>query len=264
MFFGLICNTKKKISAKRPEKGMPKEEKKDNMDVELLRLKYEKLQYIEEKERDRDKTVETKASMFIGSTSIMGAIIIGCANLVSDNTSALSYVNTCILLFMCILIFCLGRSITYSVLTLRKRRFWYLGIDDLENTGNKEEYYRKLIESTIKIIKHNQDVINSKVDSMQIAQESFVDFWIWSGIFFVNLVMYHLFHAYGMGWSSDMLIKVVMTMLLSGVVYLVVNTLVERLKTTDEDEHVPDVDKEIRSVCMMADSGPETNTEEKG
>ena len=59
-------------------------------------------------------------------------------------------------LFLCILIFCLGRSITYSVLTLRKRRFWYLGIDDLENTGNKEEYYKKLIDSTIRIIKHNQ------------------------------------------------------------------------------------------------------------
>ena len=252
MFFGLICNSHHQNSTKRHEKEVLKEVNNDDMDIELLKLKYEKLLYIDEKERDRDKTVETKASMFIGSTSIMGAIIIGSANLVSDSTSTLSYVNTCILLFMCILIFCLGRSITYSVLTLRKRRFWYLGIDDLENSGNKKDYYVKLIDSTIKIIKHNEGVINSKVDSMQVAQESFVDFWIWSGIFFINLVLFHLFHAYGIGWSSDMLIRVVMTMMLSGVVFLVVNTRVERLKTTGEDEHVPDVDKEIRAVCMMA------------
>ena len=58
----------------------PKVKQKDmaallvNDEIELLKLKYEKLQYIEEKEKERDKTVENKASMFIGSTSIMGAI----------------------------------------------------------------------------------------------------------------------------------------------------------------------------------------------
>lgn len=119
-----------------------------NDEIEFLKLKYEKLQYIDEKERERDKTIENKASMFIGSTSIMGAIIIGCANLVSNGSSTYSYVNMCILLFMLILIYCLGRSITYSVLTLRKRKFWNLGVDDLENTTNKKDHYKKLIDST--------------------------------------------------------------------------------------------------------------------
>ena len=99
---------------------------------------------------------------------------------------------------MLILIYCLGRSIIYSILTLRKRTFWYLGIDDLQNTTNRKEHYKKLIKSTIKIIKHNEAVINSKVDSMQTAQESFVNFWIWSGLFFVNLLVYHFLHAYGL------------------------------------------------------------------
>lgn len=220
--------------------------------VELLKLKYEKLQYIDEKERERDKTVENKASMFIGSTSIMGAIIIGCADLVLDSSNTYSYVNLCILSFMVILIYCLGRSITYSVLSLRKRTYWVLGVNDLENTTNKKQFYTKLIESTIKIIKYNEDVINSKVDSMQIAQESFVDFWIWSGVFFVNLLAYRVFHAYGIGLSWDTLLWFLITMIISGIGYLVVLTKVNRLKNTDVDEAKPNVDEDIRAVCLMA------------
>lgn len=242
---------------KRQDKGVVC----NNEEVELLKLKYEKLQYIDEKERERDKTVENKASMFIGSTSIMGAIIIGCANLVLDSSNAYSYVNLCILSFMVILIYYLGRSIMYSVLTLRKRTFWFLGVNDLENTTNKKQHYKKLIESTIKIIKHNEAVINSKVDSMQIAQESFVNFWIWSGVFFVNLLAYHVFHAYGIGLSWDTLLWVLITMTISGIGYLVVSTMVNRLKKTDEDEARPNVDEDIRAVCLMAISRIEEGTE---
>lgn len=233
-----------------------------NDEVELLMLKYEKLQYIQEKEKERNKTVENKASMFIGSTSIMGAIIIGCVNLVLNGNKTYSYVNMCILLFMLILIYCLGRSITYSVLTLRKRKFWYLGIDDLQNTTNKKEYYTKLIDSTIKIIKHNQTVINNKVDLMQIAQESFVSFWIWSGVFFVNLLLYQLFHAYDIGLSRHTMIMVLMTMLLSGVVYLIVTNVVESLKIEDDDMEMPDVEADIRSVCMVMVSRKDNDEEE--
>lgn len=227
----------------------------ENSEVELLKLKYEKLQFIEEKENERDKTVESKASMFIGSTSIMGAIIIGCANLVLDGTNTISYVNLCVFSFLLILIYCLGRSIIYSVLTLRKRKFWSLGIDDLQNTTNKRDYYTKLIESTIKIIKHNETVINSKVDLMKIAQQSFVSFWIWAGVFFVNMLAYHIFHAYGIGMSWDTMIKVLVTLLLSGIVYLVLANMVDSLKR--EEDETSNVEDKIHAVCMMAVSREE-------
>lgn len=253
MFFSLIRNI---INSNTPASSDKKHQNNnwvcENDEVDLLKLKYEKLQYIDEKERERDKTVENKASMFIGSTSIMGAIIIGCANLVSDGANTYSYVNMCILAFMLILIYCLGRSIIYSILTLRKRTFWYLGIDDLQNTTNKKEHYQKLIDSTIKIIKHNEAVINSKVDSMQTAQESFVNFWIWSGLFFVNLLAFHFLHAYGIGLTWDTILWIIITMALSGIGYLVIANLVSRLKKTDEDDARPNVDDAIRAVCLMA------------
>jgi hypothetical protein len=240
------------ISSNSDEKHQKNGEAREDDEIEFLKLKYEKLQYIDEKERERDKTIENKASMFIGSTSIMGAIIIGCANLVSNGSSAYSYVNMCILLFMLILIYCLGRSITYSVLTLRKRVFWNLGVDDLENTTNKKDHYKKLINSTIRIIKHNEALINSKVDSMEIAQESFVDFWIWSGVFLMNILVYHVFHVYGMGVSWNTLLRVIVTMALSGIGYLVVASMVARWKKSDVDEVNPNVDDEIRAVCLMS------------
>lgn len=254
--FMFLCKNNKKLNSDKPSRPVVKQQNntlvQEGEEVELLRLKYEKLQFIEQKENERDKTVENKASMFIGSTSIMGAIIIGCANLVLDSSNAYSYVNMCILLFMLILIYSLGRSIIYSVLTLRKRKFWHLGIDDLQNTTNKKDHYKKMIDSTIKIIKHNQGVINSKVDSMQIAQESFVNFWIWSGLFFINLLAFHVFHAYGIGLSWDKTLWVLLTFLLSGIGYLVMAGVVDRLRKTDEDEIIPTVDDEIRAVCMMS------------
>lgn len=233
----------------------------ENEEVELLKLKYEKLQFIEETEKEREKTVESKASMFIGSTSIMGAIIIGCANLVLDGTYAYSYVNMCVLSFMLILIYCLGCSIIYSILTLRKRKLWYLGIDDLQNTTNKKEYYTKLIDSTIIIIKHNEIVINSKVDLMQKAQQCFVSFWIWSGVFFVNLLAYHVFHAYGVWMSFETMIGVFVTLILSCIIYLILKNVVDNLKKDAGDNELPDVETEIRSVCMMMVSKEERGTE---
>lgn len=259
--FMFFCKNNKKLNtdkSSRPDVKQQDNTIKEGEEVELLRMKYEKLQFIEQKENERDKTVENKASMFIGSTSIMGAIIIGCANLVLDGSNAYSYVNMCILLFMLILIYCLGRSITYSVLTLRKRKFWYLGIDDLQNTTNKKDHYIKLIDSTIRIIKHNQGVINSKVDYMQIAQESFVNFWIWSGLFFINLLAFHVFHAYGIGLSWNTTLWVLLTFLLSGIGYLMMAGMVDKLRKTDEDEIIPTVDDEIRAVCMMSVSREES------
>lgn len=235
MFFSLIRNIlSSNTHACSDEFHQDNKCVREDDEIELLKFKFEKLLLIYEKERERDKIVENKASMFIGSTSIMGAIIIGCANWVSNASNTYSYVNICILLFMLILVFCLGRSIIYSVLTLRKRKYCCLGVNDIENTTKKEDYYKKLIESTIKIIKHNEAVINSKVDSMEVAQVSFVDFWIWSGVFFVNLLAYHVFHTYGIGLSWYTLQWVLVTMTLSGIGYLVVSNMVEILKKSDE------------------------------
>lgn len=265
MFFGIIFNkgNKNKFRHSADEK-QNKDMLKEDEELELLRLKYEKLHYIQEVEKERDKTVENKASMFIGSTSIMGAIIIGCANLVTDKENVYSYVNMCILLFMLILIYCLGCSIIHSVLTLRKRLYYQLGINDLENRRNKKEHYVKLVESTIKIIEHNENIINSKVDSMQKAQDRFIDFWIWTVLFFINMVAYHLFRAYEISLSLETPFVLVVTFVISGIGYLAGKRIVEKIREADKDDKKePEVDKEIRAVCMMAVSGDGRDTIEE-
>ena len=86
---------------------------------------------------------------------------------------------------------------------------------------------------------------------MQTAQESFVNFWIWSGLFFVNLLAFHLFHAYGVGLTWDTILWVIITMALSGIGYLVMANLIAGLRKTDADDAKPNVDETIRAVCMM-------------
>lgn len=61
-----------------------------------------------------------------------------------------------------------------------------------------------------------------------------------------------MFHAYRMGGSCNTLLWVIVTMALSGFGYLVVASMVARLKNTDEDEANPNVDDDIRAVCLMS------------
>ncbi len=221
------------------------QDKKDE-ELLLLKLKYEKLHYIEETEKERNKTIETKASMFIGSTSIIGAILIGCSKLVTDGTETNSYVNLCIMLFLVILLYHLGRSIVYSILVLKKRNTYALGIDDLI-AGSIKEHYTKIISSTIRIIKYNEDIINEKVDLMQLAQKSFIDFLLWSGIYVINIFAYNIFHSYNITMSINVPMIIFMTLLLSIIGYLVLSFLQDKY-IKEKKEALDDVKKLIKEV----------------
>ena len=251
MFFGIILKKDNKTVTLRTDANyQTKKRNSESDEIDLLRLKLEKLQCIQETENERDKTVDNNATMLIGY-------------MVTDVTNPYSYVNMCILLFLSILIYCLGRSIIYSVLTLRKRVYYQLGIDDLEDRKTIKELYFNLIKSTIKIIKHNENVINSKVDSMLMAQECFIDFWIWTVLFLINLVAYNLFLAYEISMSFKTPFMLVVTFVISGIGYLIGKSLVKKIKESDKvDKIAPNVDKEIRAVCMMSVSSADNEEKE--
>lgn len=191
----------------------------------LLKLQFERLCYLKEKEGERNKTIETKASIFIGSTSIMGAILVGCSNLITENYQESSYLNFFILLFLIVLVLNLGRSIIYSILVLRKRPFYEFCIEDLTNINNAKDYYSKLIETITCIIKNNKNIIDNKVDLMQKAQDSFENFGIWSLIFIVNLLGYNVFNFLSLGKFTIILIMIVLTIMLLCVCYLFLKNL---------------------------------------
>ena len=122
--------------------------------LEVLKLKYEKLCYFLEEERDRRKTVEGKASIFIGTTSIMGAILVGCSKLIFDETDDGKIVNTFILVSMLVLVAILASTIWYSVKVLKKRTYWKLATNDLVNIANRKQYYIEMISSMTLIPQH--------------------------------------------------------------------------------------------------------------
>ena len=77
----------------------------------------------------------------------------------------------------------------------------------------------------------------------------------------MNLLVYHILHADGIGLTWNTVLWVMITMALSGIGYLVMANLVARLKKTDEDDARPNVDDAIRAVCLMAVSQMEGGEE---
>lgn len=230
-------------------------------DIELLKLKYEMLRSILEREKDRNKTVESKASLFIGSTSIVGAILVGCSKLVSDGSGEPMYLNTIILLFMSVLVCLLSCAIWHSIQVLRKRTYWMLGIEDVENLDNRKDFYLKLIAATIKIIKHNEQLINDKVDSMEMAQRRFVDFGLFSIVYIVDLLVFKFLSIFELQLWLTSLILLLVVGCLTVMGYLFLSRLGDRDKIAEKNN--VNVDGQITSVCFMGysskkeSSGPE-------
>lgn len=158
-------------------------------ETDMLKLKYEFMLRVLDREKERDKTIESKASMFIGSTSIMGTIMTTGLGYLSKRDND---INIFSVLCLVVLIYYMMRSITYALLALRKRTYYYLAKNDIENATDKKTYYEGLINSIDIVLKQNQQNTNSKVDYMELAQKNFFCFWISSFLCAALVFLYKL------------------------------------------------------------------------
>lgn len=146
----------------------------DSDEIEILRLKYTYYKNILDQERERMKIVESKASMFIGSTSILGALLVGCFNLVSQRVTGIHIIS---IGFLFLMVWFLAKAIIHSIQAVRKRVFYMLEFSDFDGIGNEKEYYETMIEKITIVYKQNQEVVNRKVGHMSEAQSYFKKFW---------------------------------------------------------------------------------------
>lgn len=231
--------------------------------LEVLKLKYEKLCYFLEEERDRRKTVEGKASIFIGTTSIMGAILVGCSKLIFDETDDGKIVNTFILVSMLVLVAILASTIWYSVKVLKKRTYWKLATNDLENIANRKQYYIEMISSMIKILKFNETVINMKVDNMELAHMRFLDFWLFSVIYILDLFVFKILNVYCIEPEARLLGVLFITIVLSVIGYLCLTHFLKKYQQTNfTDEENFKINELIDTVCCLSIS-PKMNIKKK-
>ena len=137
-----------------------------------LKVALEIVQKINTDEQDRNRTIETKSLVFIGSIGFIIAFIIGITNLLL--TSKHVYFNALtvgMILVSTVLTAYFAASSLYSIKALSKQKFQVLKYEDVIKAD--KNYLKDLIAKTINNSKENALTINLRVDYMTMAQEYF-------------------------------------------------------------------------------------------
>lgn len=123
-------------------------------------------------EAERRKGVEGKASLFIGTISVVTTVVLGVTSiLVKENNFDVTVFVLVFLLF--ILTLYMSRTVWFSVKALERKNYYSTSIDDFLIDSVGDSYYKQLIIEISNKIKNNAITINGKVDNMTMAQEYF-------------------------------------------------------------------------------------------
>jgi hypothetical protein len=154
-----IDNDKKKI-----EKISLQDINVNNGNVDIV---YNLAKEIFENEEERNSNIESKSIIFIGTLGVITAIISSLLNELNNASINLSI----LIVFISVIYFV--RAIWFSVKVLEKRNFYTLGFSDINIKENDTTYKKKLTIKLINMLRHNSEVINTKVDDMAMAQDYF-------------------------------------------------------------------------------------------
>lgn len=123
-------------------------------------------------ENDRNKTVEAKSSIFIGTMSVAISVVLGVTSILFNSKSFNS--NTLVLIiFLFILILYLSRTLWFSIKVLERKGFHVIEIEDFLFKATNEKYCKKLITDISNKTRKNSIIVNKKVSNMAMAQEYF-------------------------------------------------------------------------------------------
>tara|TARA_R110000796_G_scaffold252645_1_gene390133 strand:- start:15218 stop:15946 length:729 start_codon:yes stop_codon:yes gene_type:complete len=159
------------------EKGnipAPKMLNKKSINVDSSRLK-DTLEYTiscYEAESERKKTVESKSSLFIGTISVITSVVIGVTS-VLVKISDFNITITLLVFLLFILTLYMSRTVWFSVQALERKNYYSISVSDFLINDSNDDYFKKLIAEITNKIRKNASTINSKVDSMTMAQEYF-------------------------------------------------------------------------------------------
>ena len=152
------------------EKGQPQEFERLNRDEILVDKSHlpKTLEYTLDcynQEAERRKGIEGKASLFIGTISVVTSI------LVKENNFDIAVSILVFLLF--VLTLYMSRTVWFSVKALERKNYYSMSIEDFLIDSVDESYYKQLIAEIANKMRKNAITINGKVDNMTMAQEYF-------------------------------------------------------------------------------------------
>lgn len=156
------------------DSGLPIKDDQDELKIlvsnenleKALELKFK----IYDSEVERRKSIESKASLFIGTVSVTTSIVVAASALITSNNEITLAVKISVFISFILSIYTF-RTVWFSVKALARGTYWVLVIDDINIKGSKAIYYKRLISTLTKKTKANQDTINQKVDNLVLAQE---------------------------------------------------------------------------------------------
>jgi hypothetical protein len=166
----------------------------ESVNAENLDKALELMLKIYASEDERSKNVESKASLFIGTISVLTTIAVGFTTiLIKEGTFKTSLFLLLLLLF--VLTIYLVRTVWFAVKALERKNYFSLSANDFLNPAAGEAYTRQIISSVAVVLKKNEETINDKVNNMVMAQEYFKRAIVVVGIYAFSLIMFYFFQS---------------------------------------------------------------------
>lgn len=181
---------------------MPSEEREDSQviikaekisgDDNTLQKKAQAAKRYYDEEKERLKTIEGKASMFITSSGFLGTVLIGTSSILMGQNDADMWFKVlmviCLFFFVCYMV-C---TVIISVKALERSKYNRPDpttlIEISKGGDHDKQYIADLLNSTI----HNQDTANRKMDNVVVAQRYFKRLMISVLAFVIVLLVYVL------------------------------------------------------------------------
>lgn len=160
-------------------------------------------QYYQE-EKDRVKSIEGKASMFITSSGFLGTILIGTSNiLLGQNDGPVLYKLVLALCLLCFVVYMVS-TIIFSINGLRSAVYTRPDPTTLITIEDSNQYEKNVVADLLNATLLNQEIANQKMDNVVMAQRHFRRL-ILSVLAFVFVILIHVLSQNGISlscWSS--------------------------------------------------------------
>jgi hypothetical protein len=132
------------------ESYYPKSSDKTNSEIQIsnenLEAAFNLKSKIFESEENRVKTVESKASLLINTISIATSIVVAANTLVIGSQQNNIAVKISLIISFVLSLYAV-RTVWFSIKALERGKYFVMSFDDINISGNKEEYYKLLINS---------------------------------------------------------------------------------------------------------------------
>ena len=166
-----IFNTIREFFLPLLEKSQEQDTNNKNEEIEIDESRFQEvfknIHDCYKAEEERGKTIESKSSLFIGTITVAGTIVIGATSnfIKGDRFDLWTFL---LILLLVILTLYITRTIWFSIKALERKTYYSISTTDYLNKNQKQ-----LMKEVIEGIKNNEKVTNEKVDNMILAQKYF-------------------------------------------------------------------------------------------